>query len=554
MHNLLYKNQFDGKLQNQYSLIANEHLLGELKQTKTLKTDENVNGCLFCLEWAPNSDLLACTSGNSIQIWDPLKESIIHEIKGHQEIVTAFEWFKHKPATPKSSLFISASLDMSIRIHKDYKTVAVLTDHKDWIRCLSLTHDNSFLISGCVSSSIMGWDVEIGKPLWAIKNSHSSNNKPKPIHGNQPELDTVNSLTFLNGSKNVFLSGARDGLIKIWDTRVLKTPINSIRTHNSKLNNIECAKNDLLILTAGRDNNIRLWDFRRLEQNETHAKTPVLKEFNNHACSGYNIGAHFYNSGKNIITGSEDKSIYIYDIESGKLKQTLNTNQHILHLVRPRDAQSLEFTSSSIDSGTITLWGPCKEDIPAQIITEEEQESDTLMATHRIAVESLMRKYGDQLLLIFHRHNVTFSSMDWSSTMQAVPDREDSNDLTNMAEEMADDILKAIEFCEREGNDPQKLSEYLGNMNISSTSTTTSTSTSTTTSTSTISTTLTSTTPVISSPTYQSLINARDVSSSSVTINYTNTEKIEIPLNYSFDPLVGEYVEAMIPTLEMKNQ
>jgi COMPASS component SWD3 len=539
MHGLFYKNQYDKKIQNIYPLLAKDHLIGELKQTKTLKTEENVNGCLFCLEWSPDSDLLACTSGNSIQIWDPVKEAIIHEVKGHQEIVTAFEWFKRKPATPQNSLFVSASLDMTIRIHKDYETVSVLNDHKDWIRCLSLTHDNQHLISGCVSSTIMGWDVEIGKPLWSIKNSHSTNNKLKPPQGtgpgNQSELDTVNSLAFLNDSKNIFLSGARDGLLKMWDTRVLKTPINSIRAHNSKLNNIECASNDMVILTSGRDNNIRLWDFRRLEQNETHTRTPVLKEFNKHACSGYNIGAHFYNSGKNIITGSEDKSIYIYDIESGELKQTLNTNQHILHLVRPRDAHSLEFTSSSIDSGNISIWSPSKDDLPTPIITEEEQESDTLMATHRIAVESLMRKYGDQLLLIFHRHNVTFSSMDWSSSMQAVPEG-DSNDLSDMAQDMADDILKAMEFCEREGNDPQKLSEYLSSMTISP-SNTTSTTTSTTTNNNSPSSTLNITSP------------------SSNSMEHTNHHQIiEIPLTFSFDPLVGEYVEGFLPTVDLMNQ
>jgi WD40 repeat protein len=288
----------------------------------------------------------------------------------------------------------------------------------------------------------------------------------------------------------------------------------------------------MVILTSGRDNNIRLWDFRRLQQNETHTRTPVLKEFNKHACSGYNIGAHFYNSEKNIITGSEDKSIYIYDIENGNLKQSLNTNQHILHLVRPRDAHSLEFTSSSIDSGTISIWGPSKDDLPTPIITEEEQESDTLMATHRIAVESLMRKYGDQLLLIFHRHNVTFSSMDWSSTMQAVPDQGDSSDLSNMAEEMADDILKAMEFCEREGNDPQKLSEYLSSMTISPSTTTT-----------------TSTTSTNNSP--SPTLNITSPSSISMDINH---QIIEVPLTYSFDPLVGEYVEGFLPTVELMNQ
>jgi WD40 repeat protein len=34
-------------------------------------------------EWSENGDYLATTSGNSIQIWDPLKEKIIHEVNGH---------------------------------------------------------------------------------------------------------------------------------------------------------------------------------------------------------------------------------------------------------------------------------------------------------------------------------------------------------------------------------------------------------------------------------------------------------------------------------------
>jgi hypothetical protein len=44
--------------------------------------------------------------------------------------VTALEWFKNVPATPTHAMFVSASLDMSIRLYKDYQQVALLTEHK----------------------------------------------------------------------------------------------------------------------------------------------------------------------------------------------------------------------------------------------------------------------------------------------------------------------------------------------------------------------------------------------------------------------------------------
>jgi len=68
---------------------------------------------------------------------------------------------------------VTGSLDKTLRVYKDYKNVGVFVDHKDWIRCLGLSYDNFVLISGCVSASIVAWDMHTQKPLWRLDNVHS---------------------------------------------------------------------------------------------------------------------------------------------------------------------------------------------------------------------------------------------------------------------------------------------------------------------------------------------------------------------------------------------
>lgn len=68
------------------------------------------------------------------------------------------------------------------------------------------------MVSGCVSSVIVGWDLTKCKVDFRIENK-----------GQKDYLNTINTLNYQHDSQ-VFLSGTRDGYIKIYDPRNGITP------------------------------------------------------------------------------------------------------------------------------------------------------------------------------------------------------------------------------------------------------------------------------------------------------------------------------------------
>lgn len=110
-------------------------------------------------------------------IYDYHQHKTILEKRDHKDIVSQIIWLQNRPesqSTDSIPPFFSASLDKTIRYYVGGECKAVLTDHKDWLRCLALSPNEEFLFSGCISSVIYKWDVETLKPVWIHPNAHPS--------------------------------------------------------------------------------------------------------------------------------------------------------------------------------------------------------------------------------------------------------------------------------------------------------------------------------------------------------------------------------------------
>ncbi|KAL6057080.1 WD domain, Gbeta repeat domain containing protein [Balamuthia mandrillaris] len=387
--------------------------------------------------------------------------------------------------------FFTGSLDKTITLWDNFKPVVTYTEHNDWIRCLALTKTNETLLSGCVSSKIYGWDVAAGVPIFRIHDVSTS----------ASDLNTINSLNFANLQPNVFISGARDGFLKIWDRRALNKskPVLEVLSHEGKVNGALITEDDMCILTSGRDSTLRLWDIRALSHcrhRNASEEDGLLRQYKGHRCIGYNVSSCFINDERHIVTGSEDNSIYIYERESGALAARLTMPATVVHLVHAVPQQPLRLASSSIDSRAVITWSPeglhrkvRREGLvltisppieptlrpsspsPNHHNNEEGEEDanedasskatsmsaeDTFLANHHAAVEALMSKYGDHILQIFHQHNFTFSTnMEWPALVEQVGTDNASADLLSMINEMADDFARALDlylFYQRHAN------------------------------------------------------------------------------------------------------
>ena len=164
--------------------------------------------------------------------------------------------YNHENESPTfdNTYMMSCSLDKTIKLWKDFDCIHTFLDHNDWVRCLSISSDNKYFLSGCVSSVIKYWDLNEKKVLHSFNNSND----------NPDLLNTVNSLNFMSNNINIFMTGLRSGSVKIFDVRNANKLVKEFKAHKFKLNSVKFNKDDKYLLSSGRDSVARLWDFRKL--------------------------------------------------------------------------------------------------------------------------------------------------------------------------------------------------------------------------------------------------------------------------------------------------
>jgi len=309
------------------------------------------------------------------------------------------------------------------------------------------------LISGCVSSRICLWDIEKSAILCKIDNA--------PLNNEQDSLNSINSLKFSTYDYNLFASGTRDGLLRIYDIREdlnSMKPVFSILAHGnfkspSKMNNCEFSMDGVRILTSGRDSKIKIWDLRTLpnsnitEEDFKKSQDSIIQQFNEHKCQSYNVQTTFYNNELQILTGSEDFKAYIYDIKENKCIKKLQGFNSVVHLVCSKDtsSDSLKIASTSIDSNGIHVFKPNIGNEKKKEFLEEPRNEEP---AQREFVEVLVEKYGDKILKLFHKYNLTFSNGCLESVLQNIMQNmtsgNDSTSQLNGIDHEMNELLKLI--------------------------------------------------------------------------------------------------------------
>ncbi|PRP76404.1 hypothetical protein PROFUN_15258 [Planoprotostelium fungivorum] len=427
-------------------LLATEQTIFSRDIAGNIITDDR--GCIFCYKTSPRGTSVAMSMGDVIQVLDGKTKKPRHLLRGHQEIVTSIAWLlpKENAEQPAEDTFFSSSLDKTIKLWKGDTCIATLRDHQDWIRCLSVNEGNDTLVSGCVSSMIVGWDVETLRPKFKLAGAHKSEVYPM--------LNTINSMSFMPGTSNVVVSGTKDGTIKLWDIRGKPVEMLRVRCHKNRLNSAVFNSGGDNILTSGRDHAVRLWDVRKLNETKGEEVGEALREFTQHKCEGYNINSSFYNQDRHIVTGSEDHQVYIYDIASGSLVNRLKGHRSIVHIVDTCDHHPLSISSSSIDKPTVLLWSPS---LSHQVEETKWKVECTVEDTYRerqiSIVENLIRRHGDEVFRVFHKYNFTFSMpSDWNAFLTNIQTigGDSSVDVLRMVAEVTSDFSRSMEELSEE--------------------------------------------------------------------------------------------------------
>ena len=95
-------------------------------------------------------------------------------------------------------------------VWKGSQCIRTLTEHSDWLRCLSVSRGNTILASGCFSATVLLWDVTELQPVREFKAKGES--------GKKPELNAINTIKFLKGCDDLLI-GTREAWLQYIDQR-----------------------------------------------------------------------------------------------------------------------------------------------------------------------------------------------------------------------------------------------------------------------------------------------------------------------------------------------
>ncbi|ETO23390.1 WD-40 repeat-containing protein [Reticulomyxa filosa] len=259
---------------------------------------------------------------------------LLKTFNGHTEFANSIDY-----STFDDRQFIcSGSHDGTVRVwdvdtNKQIKSFK----HLDWVHYVKFSqyyyHNNhrNIICFSAEDNAIHFWDFKDNKQLQAF-NGHT---------------DVIYEIEFSSFSGGRYLcSGSDDKTIRLWDVETSKSlhvfnehteyvwcvdisPLQS-NNNNNKCNSIGViGGNGYTICSGSGDKTIRIWDIETTKQ---------LNVFYGHEgrISSVKYGSNELgiNGGANtILSGSEDKSVRLWDIRSGKQIQVFNGHKHWVNVV-----------------------------------------------------------------------------------------------------------------------------------------------------------------------------------------------------------------------------
>lgn len=142
------------------------------------------------------------------------------------------------------------------------------------------------------------------------------------------------------------VTGSGAGVVAMWQTRD-GTRLVERQTHADAVYCVAFAPNGTSVVSAGGSTEGGDTVVRLLSAQDLH----VIREYRGHERQVY--GAMFSGDGRWIVTGSSDKSVRIWDVESGEFRQLQGHTSDVYRCVFSQDG---EWVVSASQDGTVRVW------------------------------------------------------------------------------------------------------------------------------------------------------------------------------------------------------
>lgn len=143
-------------------------------------------------------------------------------------------------------------------------------------------------------------------------------------------------------TKTEIIAGSVDGTVRTFDIRIGRELVDEVR---QPVNCISLSNDTNCVLASCLDSTLRLLD---------RSTGELLQEYKGHTCKSFKMDCCLTNTDAHVIGGSEDGSIYFWDLVDASVVSSFRAHTSVVTSVsyHPKDTCMI---TSSVD-GTVRVW------------------------------------------------------------------------------------------------------------------------------------------------------------------------------------------------------
>lgn len=271
----------------------------------------------------------------ALQLWNFEEKQQEVVFKNH------YSYVKCIAISNDNSFMVSGSIDRTVRLWNliEKKQEAIFQGHKEVVTCVSITHNNKYIVSGSNSGEIIVWDIK-------------KRQKASILVGHSKEIKSIAVLT----KHSYVISASSDMTIKLWSIRNA-TLKGSFEGHKNSVNTIAVSNDNALLVSGSDDNSIRLWNISRKRQE---------KVLEGHTSCVMKVGIS--KDKKIIVSGSLDNTVRVWNMENyEQIIKIIKSDILAINIFMGNDANKVFITSNV----SITTLNISKKKLKQEFIFDE---------------------------------------------------------------------------------------------------------------------------------------------------------------------------------------